>query len=189
MVVLEFNDYWRSALRPLESRFPHRLQVPQLGNFGIAPYSRVPVESVSCFPLVQEGFPAIEAKLGGRFRNWTVLGVHVSPPVSAVASNLRNVQFAELANRVHSQGGPLVMVGDLNCTRWSPYFSQLLRASGLADSQVGGGYQPTWPQQLPALKIPIDHCLTTSDLRVTRRWLTDPIGSDHLGLCVEMIAN
>ncbi len=34
--------------------------------------------------------------------------------------------------------------------------------------------------------IPIDHCLTSPDLVVVNRHVTDSLGSDHLGIVVDL---
>ncbi len=184
--VLEFNAYWQTALASLEARYPFTHQIPQQDNFGIAVYSRLPCDSLRPFFLQRPGFGAIELQVHHAARTWTLLGVHVMPPVSAGASALRNQQFAELAQRVRGRAGPLVVLGDLNSTSWSPFFRRLLATSGLGDSQLGYGVQPTWPEQLPMLKIPIDHCLVSPDVRIGRRWLTRGMGSDHRGVFVEL---
>ena len=160
--------------------------LPRSNNFGIAVYSRLPLEATVAFALQRAEFAAIELQVDHAGHSWTLLGVHVIPPVSAEASELRNRQFAELAARVRDKRGPLAVLGDLNCTCWSPHFRQLLAASGLRDSQLGRGVQPTWPTHLPVLGVPIDHCLVSPDVEIGRRWLTGPVGSDHRGVFVEL---
>jgi hypothetical protein len=39
----------------------------------------------------------------------------------------------------------------------------------LTDSTCGFGYQPTWPVANRWLRVPIDHCLVSNDIRVVRR--------------------
>ena len=80
----------------------------------------------------------------------------------------------------------MVLLGDLNCTVWSPYFGRLVRDSGLKDSSRGWGVQPSWPAGNWLLRIPIDHCLHSPEVRVVRRGIGPDVGSDHFPVIVEM---
>jgi endonuclease/exonuclease/phosphatase (EEP) superfamily protein YafD len=183
--VLEYNEHWRSTLQPLEVCYPHRKVVPSQDNFGIALYSRLPLLSAEVFYL-EEGFAAIEVRVEYGRQAWTCWGVHVVPPVSAAASALRNRQFVELAARLRQRSGPRVLVGDLNCTSWSPYFRDLISESRLRDSRLGRGVQPTWPAEQALLSIPIDHALVSSEVVVCGLAVTRPYGSDHRGVWLQV---
>ncbi len=93
--LLEYNDFWQQALAPLEETFPYRRLLPQVGNFGLAAYSRRPWASCEVFEL-QPGFPALAVTLDVDDQPWTVYAVHVMPPVSAQASELRNRQLTQI---------------------------------------------------------------------------------------------
>ncbi len=184
--VLEYTQFWQQALAPLESKYGYTRQAPQEDSFGMAMYSRLPVDKVDLITLGQPGFWAIDIQLHFAGLTWSVTGVHVMPPVSARASRLRNDQFAELADRLAQRAAPRVVVGDFNCTPWSPYFHDLLSASGLRDSGRGFGVQPTWPTQLPMMLIPIDHGLVSPGVQVVDRCVAGGFGSDHRALVIEL---
>ncbi len=186
--VLEYSEFWQTALRSLEAEYPHTIQIPGEGSFGMAAYSRLPFVERRVLGLEQPAFAAIELHVMHSDIEWTLIGIHVVPPVSFDASALRNRQFTELAEHVHGKPGPIAVLGDLNCTSWSPFFDELLAASGLRDTQLGRGVQPTWPDHLPVLGIPIDHCLVSRDVDLGLRRVTGPFGSDHRGLSVELVA-
>jgi endonuclease/exonuclease/phosphatase (EEP) superfamily protein YafD len=79
------------------------------------------------------------------------------------------------------------VVGDFNMTPWSPYFPEILRVSGLKNSLVGAGFQPSWPSWLPALlRIPIDHALVSEEFEVVERKVGPHIGSDHRPLIIKI---
>ncbi len=188
LFVLEYNEFWREALAPLESTYRYRRQVPQDDNFGIAVYSQTPWAQAEVFRLPGGGVPAIEVKLVLSEQTLTLVGAHVLPPVSAAASGVRNKQLAALAQRMASTVGPCALLGDLNCTPWSPHFRQLLEVGLLRDSGRGYGVRGTWPLQLPVFMIPIDHCLVSAGLGVVDRAVTVDYGSDHCGLVVDLAA-
>jgi endonuclease/exonuclease/phosphatase (EEP) superfamily protein YafD len=116
-----------------------------------------------------------------------VLAVHPPPPRHRDWWKLRNRQLEEIANLVRSHSGTWLVLGDLNTTPWAPSFRRLVRASGLVNSALGHGLDPTWPARWPwPLRIPIDHCLHSPALTTINRRVGPAIGSDHLPLIVDI---
>ena len=100
---------------------------------------------------------------------------------------LRNRQLKQLQTLLVDLLGPVVLVGDLNTTPWSQHFAQLLSEPRFRSVREGFGWLPTWPAMLPPfLRIPIDHCLVTSELDVLALDLGHNVGSDHLPLVVTL---
>jgi len=92
----------------------------------------------------------------------------------------RNHQLNEIANYIREGSeGYTILAGDLNVTPYSYYFRDLLRGSGLIDSGLGYGWQPTWSIRMPWFAIPIDHILVSPDIQVTNRAIGPSLGSDH----------
>jgi endonuclease/exonuclease/phosphatase (EEP) superfamily protein YafD len=81
----------------------------------------------------------------------------------------------------------VIIAGDLNLSPWSPYYARLVRETGLADIRKGFGLLPTWPTHLRPMMIPIDHCLVSPDISVSRVRTGEHIGSDHLPLIVDLM--
>jgi endonuclease/exonuclease/phosphatase (EEP) superfamily protein YafD len=96
------------------------------------------------------------------------------------------VQLTAIAEWARQQTGSAVVLGDLNATPWSPYFRDLLRDGGLLNLQPGWGTFSTWPAQLPFLRIPLDHCLTTPGVGIVRKEVGSAVGGDHLPLIVDV---
>jgi endonuclease/exonuclease/phosphatase (EEP) superfamily protein YafD len=84
------------------------------------------------------------------------------------------------------ESGPVVVAGDLNMSPWSPFFSRLVKASGLTDSEPGFGFQPTWPTYQPILYLPLDHVLVSRDVIVADRRTAADVGSDHLPVVIDI---
>jgi len=183
--VLEYTARWEAALRAMEVDYPYMRTAPQADSFGIAVYSRVPLTRVEVSDLVVAGIPsiAVGSRLGGQ--HVTLFCVHVLPPVSRASAASRDAQLREIARRAGSAEQPHAVVGDLNCTSWSPVFRDLLRDGGLVDSRIGFGAQPTWPRCW-LLRIPIDHCLVSREVVVRHRSVVAVPGSDHLGVIVDL---
>lgn len=184
VVIAELTPAWEGRMAELSDLFPYSHVEPREGNFGIGLYSRQPLESSETL-VVAGGNLAIRAQVRKSGQSLTVIGAHVYPPGGSRTA-MRDRQLLELAQVAAAADGPCVLLGDLNTTSWSPGFSLCLRESGLRDSRRGFGVQPTWPAGRALLRIPIDHCLVSVDLRVTGRSAGPDVGSDHLPIRIEL---
>ena len=192
VLLVEVDDRWMSALEELGDEYPHRFQVTRdeqtfgLGPFGIALFSRLPLTDARSHRLGTERTPVVTAKVQHAGCEWTIIGVHPYPPVSSRYTAARDSVLADVARLSRDAEGPKVVLGDLNTTCWSPQFADLLEVGKLRDSEVGFGYQPTWPDWLPVLVLPIDHLLHSPDVRVIDRRIGPSIASDHRPVIVDV---
>jgi endonuclease/exonuclease/phosphatase (EEP) superfamily protein YafD len=116
----------------------------------------------------------------------TIVATHPASPKKAWEFADRKRQLAEVGKLARNTAGPVVVVGDLNTTSWSPYFQDLLATSGLLDSRRGFGVEASWPRaSLALMRIPIDHCLVSPEVSVLDRWIGEDVGSDHRPIVVE----
>ncbi len=186
MVLPEVDAAWLEALRPLEAAYPFSVVVRRPNGLGMVFYSRIPLEESSVGSIDQTQLPLVIARLRLDNQRLTIIGAHFSSPWTPSYAAFRNRQLAEVARLIQRQSGPVVVLGDLNLTSWSPYFHEFLRATGLRDSRQGFGLQPSWPAWFPSpFRITIDHCLVSREVLVKNRELGPPIGSDHYPVLVE----
>ncbi len=179
IVLLEMTPRWLAALRHFETDYPYSKAVIRGGGFGILCLSRLPLESAAVVRIGRVGLPSVVVRMRLDGKTVTVVAAHPLSPLKHRSLSRRNRQLEAIAHFIGQQSGPLVLVGDLNATPWSPMFRDLLRLSKLRDSRVGFGLQASWPVWVPLIRIPIDHCLVSSDLMVHRRARGPSIGSDH----------
>ena len=97
-----------------------------------------------------------------------VIGTHLASPTTPWRAAVRNSQLDSLATRVARVTGPLVVVGDLNITPYSPLFQDWLERTGLTDTRRGRTLSPSWPAHLPIVGVPIDHCAVSRDIVIVR---------------------
>jgi len=186
IVLLEATPWLLDRLRDLGQRYPHRAAEPRDDLFGIALFSRHPLVQSQIIRLGDAvGPPAIVATITADARSFALIGVHPWPPVSADLAEGRNQQLRALAARVRQSQVPLLVLGDLNLSPWSPWFTRLLADSGLRDSRRGRGIQPSWPAGWWPLWIPIDHALFSAGIHVRHREIGPAIGSDHYPVIVD----
>ncbi|MBL8260005.1 MAG: endonuclease/exonuclease/phosphatase family protein [Candidatus Competibacteraceae bacterium] len=185
VILLEATPWLLERLAGLADRYPHRIAEPREDNFGIALLSRRPFSNGCIARIGAAGLPSTVAEFEIGRRRLVIAGTHPLPPMSAELARLRNEQFDSLAAFARQTPQPLVVMGDLNATPWSPYFERLLADSGLRDGRSGHGLLPTWPVGWPPLWIPIDHVLISEGIEI-QRWQTGAaIGSDHYPVIVD----
>lgn len=185
VVALEVDRSWIESLRPLDTSYPHRLELPQEDNFGIAVYSKLPMEAKAGRPT-PTGIPFIEARIDAGGRPLVLLAAHPLPPVRGEATADRDLYLRSLADRAKAAGGPTVVAGDLNATIWSPIFQELLERGGLADPREGRGILVSWPVKPAYLRIPIDHILAGGGAQIRDFRVGAFVGSDHYPVIADL---
>ena len=169
----------------LRDTYPYSVEWQRRDNFGIALFSKLPLGKPEILWLGEAEVPSVMAVVQAGptlFGSWARTRCRPSARrmLASTASSSRR-----LPKRLPPWSGPVLLLGDLNLTPWSYHFQKLLRDTGLVDSARGFGIQTTWPAFLYPLRIPVDHCLVSPNLRVTSRRVGRNLGSDHLPLLIE----
>lgn len=187
LALMEVDRSWLDSLSSLYARYPYHIAQPRSDNFGIALFSRFPIDDLRLRRLGGDGLSMVEGHFSLGSRSITLAAAHPVPPAGPGYSALRNRQLEELAAILRDAGSDeVILLGDLNTSPWSPFYQRLERETGLRNGARGLGIFPTWPVDLAPLRIPIDHCLLSSGLRVLSLETGPEIGSDHLPLLVEV---
>jgi len=181
LVFQEVTPGWARVLSVLKKEYPYSFFEPRSDHFGIVLMSRLPTKSMRTTDLGMSHVPSIEATVFLQGTPIHFIGTHTLPPMGAQNARTRNNHLALLADKSAATSGARVLMGDLNCTPWSPYFHDLLRHAELRNSQRGFGIQPTWRSQLP-----IDHVLCSDEILVLDRRVGPKIGSDHQPVIVDL---
>lgn len=187
VAMLEMTSKWRQALAGLDKIYPHRYQTTGVGGRGITLWTRLPMKDVSVLPIGIRQEPAIQATLEVQGREVRVFAIHLTWPVAPASARRRNEQLELLAERARAVTLPLVVMGDMNISPFSPHFQQLLVDGRLHSAAEGFGWQPTWPSFLPPAAIQIDHALVNSHVVVEHFNRGAPTGSDHLPIVADLV--
>ena len=184
LLVVEFTPHAEEVLAEFDKVFPQQLKAPAEGPYGIALWSRFPLQSAYTFPLgpVQGIQARVETPAGA----FTLIGAHLVSPTLPRRAEQRNAGLAMLAERRATIAGPVIVAGDFNVTPYSPYYSDWLATTRLTDSRYGRTLSASWPAVLPILGIPIDHVAVSDDFVILAHRRLPAFGSDHWGIMAEL---
>jgi endonuclease/exonuclease/phosphatase (EEP) superfamily protein YafD len=184
VLLVEYTPEWSAKVDELRRAYPHRLEGPGTGAYGIALFSRFPVDSIEPFALGTT--TAIEAHVRTPSGPLTLFGVHLRSPSAPRRAASRNRQLELLAARLATVKGSVAVMGDFNVTPYSPYYTDFLERTGLTDTRRGRTLSPSWPAYFPVIGIPIDHCIVSRDLHVVAHRGLGGFGSDHYPILAEL---
>lgn len=181
--VEEVSEGWREHFEKLKSIYPYQSVRARTDNFGIGILSKYKIVQESREPIGIAGVPTIFIEVtvpseAGE-KQIQVIATHPPPPVGSSYTNMRDVQMHEIAKRIAQSQKLTILAGDFNCTPWCYIFTDFVRESGLLDSRLNKGIQPTWPTMLPYMVIPIDHVFMSPTIKCTERTVQEDCGSDH----------
>lgn len=163
--LVEVTPSWARSLDALGQRYPHRLVEARSDAFGVALYSRHPLEDLELVYLAGEPLPSVAARWPGGPR---ILVTHPPPPVSAQTAKMRRAQLGALDAWMAKSAGHFLAMGDLNCAPWAVSFP---RTPARGAMRIG-----TWSGPMG---LPLDHVLVGTEVGLDDVRLGSAIGSDH----------
>lgn len=176
--LAETNEEWGAGLAALATSHPHAVDVFMEGNFGFSFRSKHPLVRKEIHHLGVLELPLLEAVVATPHGEVTVFGAHPVPPVTGFWAGERDTYLRQMTERTRRLAGRVIVLGDLNATRWSRALSGLLE-QGLRDSAEGHGFSATWMHSNPLTALPIDHILARGFHGTLRRETGPALGSDH----------
>ncbi len=185
LVLQETSRPWLNGIASLKGAYPYFVEEPRADNFGIAVYSRLPIEDLRIEFFGSADVPSVQGTFLLGEERVTLIATHPVPPTGGQMFHWRNEQLRSLA-AVAAKQELCVLIGDLNSTPWSPYYREFERESGLRNARLGFGILPTWPVGLGPLGIPLDHCLVSERVAVVDLRRGTDTGGDHLPLVVDL---
>ena len=184
LIVQEVNEEWMKHLDALVTEYPHVVAEPREDNFGMAAFSKIPLENTRIETFGDVPVPVITADIGVNGGLVHVIALHTIPPGSE-RSQRRDGQLMDAAEHARSQRLCL-LIGDLNTTMWPPIHAAVEQVSGLRNTRRGFGIVPTWPANRNPIMIPLDHCLCSPALGVVACRRGPDVNSDHFPMLFEL---
>ena len=194
IVCAETTEPWvREIGRLLDDSHPHRHAKPQDNYYGMAVWSRFPLDDFEVQHLVQDDIPSFHACL--KLRDGQ--GVHIHclhprppAPQEGDSSAPRDAELIVMANRIkeaREQGRtPHVVLGDLNDVAWSRTTDLFLKISGMLDPRRGRGLYNSFHAHHWWFRVPLDHIFVGPEFRLIEMRRLDDVGSDHFPMCITL---
>ena len=182
--VISFQEYtpdWHDYLTiELDPRYPYRSCNTRIDPYGMAMYSKYPIEGVNNFSF--EDIPNLHAQVSvNEELTIHLISAHTTAPVNSAAYSVIREHFRELSDYVNELSGPVITLGDFNLPSWSSEVQEFKSFAGLSDSRrdiVPASLQGT----ISLLKIPIDHIFYSKDIECTAFQVITAQSSTHLGI-------
>jgi endonuclease/exonuclease/phosphatase (EEP) superfamily protein YafD len=179
--LIEVTSEWIAGLSEVRVEYPYRVEAPG-GASGLVLWFRERPETIdSPAQPLPGGAPFVHAEFTFAGRRRHLWLIHPTMPFARKG----RPELPALAALVGRTPGSRIVIGDFNTTEGSPRFADFVQATGLRDTRLGFGRQPSWPADMP-YRIALEHALVSADLAVVARRLGPEIGSDHFPLILEL---
>lgn len=186
----ETDAWWLEQLAALEAAYPHVVACPRDNLYGMALFSRWPLQDTRVQYLVEPDKPSIHTLIvmpeGCRVR---FVGVHPAPPSPSEneSSAERDAELLLVGRSVARDGRPVIVAGDLNDVAWSHTTRRFRRLSGLLDPRRGRGLFATFHASAPwILRWPMDHLFHSVHFQLGHMRVLPSFGSDHFPILGEL---
>ncbi len=188
VVFQEADERWVDGLEQLDDALPHSYFQPAGMLRGNLIRSRYPLSDVVLEPSIGgAAAPSVSMTIDVNGQRVSLLVGHTTPPHDAYFSDLRNRELQRLAQRAAEMPTPVIFLGDLNTAMWSPHYKAFERESGLSNARRGFGVVNSFPMDGYAmLRVPLDHCMVSSDIAVLDFRRGAACGSDHAPIIAEL---
>jgi endonuclease/exonuclease/phosphatase (EEP) superfamily protein YafD len=185
LILEEYDEVWRKNLDDALNDYPFSAVSTWKNGWGIGLFSRLPMEKAEARLIEASPMPFVTGEIIVEGKPVTLFGSHLQDPTTSVRANVRNIQLSGLAQVVKEIQNPVILLGDLNISPWSPHFKDFIEESGLDESRKKTGLRLTWPTNFFPLKTSIDHCLSSAGVLIHSVTLGPDIGSDHYPVVVD----
>ena len=187
VLLVEVTPAWLRGLSKITRRYPHSVIVPRDDSYGLALFSVLPLENTRIVNVADIPVPSVITSVSIDQEDLTLIGTHLLAPPKKQDILGRNRQLAALRLITENIAGPMLLLGDLNVSPWSPHFRKLISGTRLRNTHCVRRSIGTWPAWLPPLSIPLDHCLITPELAILSRMTGPFVGSDHYPVIVDLV--
>jgi endonuclease/exonuclease/phosphatase (EEP) superfamily protein YafD len=187
-VFLEATSGWSKNLDLLYSNYKYHFSSSKL---QMEIYSKIPLNH-SNIDVYGDYRGVITSDINIAGQELVFIATHAYPQLyyGIQGFQIRNDQLLQgIGNHVNQISKPVIVVGDLNATMWSPFYQEMIKISGLKNARQGFGVLPTQSSFSPNiswLSIPLDHCLVSDKIKVKNIKIVSNMGSDHLPLIIKL---
>lgn len=178
--LMETDQKWIDALRPVLGDYKTVLTEPQDNHYGLAFATNLEVLYARLLDIGDVDKPTLYAEMKSNDgRVFRFIGLHPPPPVPGQDTDIRDAKTAYAARFARKSGVPVVLMGDFNDAAWSHIAQRFKRIGGYLDPRIGRGPLPSFDATHPILRFPIDQLYMTPDVALVDFHRGEKVGSDH----------
>ncbi len=163
--------------KELAAIYPHSELRQRGGGTGIVVFSKYPLRAYRPQKWPGTGNMVLEITLPEGLVTCVVM--HPQAPGGKRPWEWRNRSLSDLAAYCASVETPVIAMGDMNCSPWSPFYRQFTEESGLRPLDVRVLPRRTWPSTMPLIWTEIDQFLVSPAIKPLSETTGPPSGSDH----------
>ena len=185
LVIQEAKESHQNAMETIEKLYPYTITEARQNAFGQLIYSTFPIISSDVTYTERHALTIfyIHAVVDlGDDRTLSLYAIHPPPPMNSALAKQRNEDLFSIATAIENDKAEnIIMLGDWNCTPYSPHFKNLVERTGLKNDYTSLSPIPSWPSHfaVPLFQIPIDHILHKGHLELMEKRRGPAMGSDH----------
>ena len=182
IIALETDQWWTAKLATVSAKYPHAVELPQSDTYGMVLRSRLPLVDPKVEYIIRKNIPSIHT--GVQLEDGSIIKVHALHPKPPFpdeddSSTDRDAELLTVGKRVRRDGGPTLVLGDMNDVAWSRTTKLFQKTSELLDPRVGRGFFNTFHASFSFMRWPLDHVFVSDHFRVRDLQRLPHIGSDH----------
>lgn len=187
LILQELTPAWQKNVEFVRKKYPYYKEEARSNNFGIAIYSKIPLDTVITRKYIDKGHPSLIAQIQVNGKALSILATHPVPPLPNQARfEKRNKQYQLIKEDIENLSTEnIILMGDLNTTIYSPNFN-LLKSDKMKDARSGFGLVNSWNAFIPLLRTNIDQCWVSEPIKVTNFYRGSDIKSDHFPIVAEL---
>jgi len=191
-IAMEVDGWWDEQLAEIAKSYPYVREEPNDVAYGMALYSKFPLENIKVNRLNNKKVPSFETTviLPGN-RPIVLHSVHPVPPKSFEKypdnQGEQEVALRKVGQKVATSNYPSIIAGDLNDVVWG-YTDRLTETENLLhDVRVGRGFYNSFNVNKWFMRWPIDHVFVTDHFALHKLERLGDIGSDHYPIYTELV--
>ncbi len=192
ILAMEVDQWWVDQLRVLRQEYSPVVEYPTDNAYGMALYSRLPLNDAQVRFLDDEKIPSIHVEVRvDSLRSFMFHGVHPVAPVPSKAypdgKGEKEVTLVQVGDRVANDSLPAVVAGDFNDVSWS-HTSRMFSVRGaLKNVRLGRGIFNTFSADSYLERWPLDHFFVTKEFRLDKLERLPDFHSDHFALYARLV--
>jgi len=176
VLFMEVDTRWKKALSSLNDLYPHSQMYSQPDNFGMAIFSKLPMDVETKFSTDWQ-VPMFDATIYLGDDQLRLIGLHTLPPLRD-SYWTRSRKQVEVVLRMVRPGEKTVLVGDINSTPNGILYREIVNSGKLKPTGWKRCLSPTWGPPMASL-LQLDHVFVSEGVQVLHDSLGPRHGSDH----------